>query len=74
MTARRGRPPEEHYVEGRWVTVAKAAKELGMTSNALRLRMLHHNYDLAAAVKDVRLERKLKAVKEILAILKEKPK
>ena len=73
MTARRGRPPEEYYVEGRWLTVAEAARKLGMTSNALRLRMLHHDYDLAAAVKAVRLERKIKAVKDILEILREKP-
>ena len=66
MGYRRGYEPQEHFVEGRWLTVAKAAKELGITTNALRLRMSRHGYDLAAAVADVRRKREDRAVRQIL--------
>lgn len=62
----RGHEPQTHYVEGRWLTVAQAAKELGITTNALRLRMSRHGYDLATAVADVRRDREDRAVRQIL--------
>lgn len=66
MGYRRDYEPQEHFVEGRWLTVAQAAKELGVTTNALRLRMSRHGYDLAAAVADVRRDREDRAVRQIL--------
>lgn len=64
-----GRAPRLHRVQGRMMSVAKAAAKAGVSENALRLYMSKHHVKLETAVKAHERLRRKKAEREILRIL-----